>query len=291
MEKSNQQKGALCILCAALCFACMSACVWLVGDLPTFEKAFFRNFVAALAAGFIVRRQKLPLTVAKESRVFVLLRCIFGTCGLLFNFYAIDHLNLADANMLNKLSPFFAIIFSYFLLKEKVRFVQVLAVIGAFCGALLIIKPGNGLQVFPAVVGFLGGLGAGAAYTCVRKATMGGVPSPVIVLYFSLFSCVMCVPLIVTNFVLPTARQFLFLLLCGTFSAGGQFAITAAYSFAPAKEISVYDYSQVVFSAIIGFFLFGQVPDAFSIWGYVLIIAMAVLNFVYHNKFEPRENT
>lgn len=289
----NQRKGALCILCAALCFASMSACVRLMGDLPTFEKAFFRNFVAALAAAVIVRREKLPLAVEKENRLYVLLRCVFGTCGLLFNFYAIDHLNLADANMLNKLSPFFAIIFSYFLLKEKVKFIQALAVCGAFLGALLIIKPGgSGLQVFPAVLGFLGGMGAGAAYTCVRKATMGGVASPLIVLYFSLFSCLITLPFIALHFVMPTARQIVLLLLCGAFSAGGQFSITAAYSFAPAKEISVYDYAQVIFSAVIGFFLFGQIPDVHSILGYILIISMAVMNFVYQNKFAHRnENT
>ena len=193
--------------------------------------------------------------------------------------------------MLNKLSPFFAIIFSYFLLKEKVRPIQALAVIGAFLGAILIIKPGGNLQSFPALMGFLGGMGAGAAYTCVRKATMGGVPGPLIVLCFSCFSCIASLPLIVADFVVPTAKQLLLLLLCGVFGAGGQFAITMAYSFAPAKEISIYDYSQVIFSAIIGFFLFSQVPDAFSVLGYILIIAMAAMNFLYHKKLSKEENT
>ena len=91
------------------------------------------------------------------------------------------------------------------------------------------------------------------------------------------------------NFVVPTVRQIVMLLLCGAFSAGGQFAITAAYGFAPAKEISVFDYSQVIFSAIIGFFLFEQVPDVLSFLGYVLIISMGVMNFLYNKK--QSENT
>lgn len=288
----NQTKGALCILCAALCFAGMSALVRLAGDLPTFEKAFFRNFVAMFPAAWLVRRQGVSFRVPPACRTDVLLRCVFGTCGLLFNFYAIDRLNLADANMLNKLSPFFAIIFSYFLLKEKVRPVQALAVVGAFCGALLIIKPGgSSLRFLPALLGFLGGMGAGAAYTFVRRATAKGAAGPLIVLCFSCFSCVLCLPFIAADFVVPTARQVVLLLLCGLFGAGGQFAITAAYSFAPAKEISVYDYSQVVFSAVIGFFLFSQVPDALSILGYVLIITMAVVNFLYNKRQADLENT
>ena len=128
MSVSSRTKGILCILAAALCFSGMSAFVRLAGELPVFEKAFFRNFVAAIVAGITLYRSGTPFRIPKENRKFVLCRAIFGTIGLVANFYAIDRLNLADANMLNKLSPFFAIIFSYFLLKEKVRPVHALAV-------------------------------------------------------------------------------------------------------------------------------------------------------------------
>ena len=75
-------------------------------------------------------------------------------------------------------------------------------------------------------------------------------------------------------------RQLLFLLMAGVAGAGGQFAITAAYTYAPAREISVYDYTQVIFSALLGFFLFGQLPDRYSILGYVLICGMGVYMFL-----------
>ena len=67
-------------------------------------------------------------------------------------------------------------------------------------------------------------------------------------------------------------------------AAGGQFGITAAYYHAPAKEISIYDYSQIIFSTILGFFLFGQVPDRYSVLGYVIICAMALWMFVYNKN-------
>ena len=66
-------------------------------------------------------------------------------------------------------------------------------------------------------------------------------------------------------------------------AAGGQFAITAAYTHAPAREISVYDYSQLIFTTILGYFLFGDIPDGWSFLGYFIIIAMAVLVFLYNN--------
>ena len=71
------------------------------------------------------------------------------------------------------------------------------------------------------------------------------------------------------------------------FAAGGQFAITAAYTCAPSREISVYDYSQIVFAAVVGFFVFGDVPDVWSFVGYFIIIAMAVWMFIYNNRQTP----
>ena len=263
----------------------MSAFVRMAGDLPTFEKAFFRNFVAAIIVFITIITRRIPLRARKEARLYLLLRCVFGTAALVLNFYAIDKLDLADANMLNKLSPFFAIIFSFFLLKEKVRPIQAVVVAGAFLGALLIIKPsGNNLQLIPAVGGFFSGMGAGAAYTCLRKTTGMGVDSRIVVLCFSVFSCLFTLPFIAANFVMPTGRQLLLLILCGVCGAGGQFSITAAYTFAPAREISVYDYFQVIFGALLGFFLFDQLPDALSFLGYAVIILMAVINFIYNNR-------
>ncbi len=289
MQHTNRGKGIFYILCAAFCFSMMSIFVRLAGELPVFEKAFFRNFVAAAAAYLTIRKSKTPLQIPKSSFKFVLARAIFGTIGLTANFYAIDHLNLADANMLNKLSPFFAILFSYFLLKEKVRPVQGLAVLGAFVGALLIIKPtGANMEIFPALVGLLGGIGAGAAYTCLRRATQEGALGAVIVLFFSVFSCITLTPLMFSSFVMPSFGQLIMLLLCGLCATGGQFSITTAYTYAPAREISVYDYAQVIFSALLGYWLFDQTPDKWSILGYVVIIVMAVVNYWYNNRTPAR---
>ncbi|MFR5420791.1 MAG: EamA family transporter [Oscillospiraceae bacterium] len=124
-----------------------------------------------------------------------------GTLGLLCNFYAIGKLNLPDANMLNKLSPFFAIVFSIFLLREKPNLVQVLGVLVAFGGSVCIIKPSfDNPQTLPALAGALGGLGAGAAYTFVRYLGARGENGSRIVFYFSAFSCLVCLPLLLLDY-------------------------------------------------------------------------------------------
>lgn len=280
---NQKYKGIICILCAAFCFALMNTFVRLSGDLPSIQKSFFRNIVAAVFAFIILKKDGVKFSHNKGNLSLLIARSAFGTMGILCNFYAVDHLVLSDASMLNKMSPFFAIIFSYLFLREKINLVQGLGVIIAFIGSLFIIKPSfTNMALMPSIIGLLGGIAAGAAYTAVRKLGQKGEKGPYIVFFFSTFSCLVTLPYLIFNYHPMSMNQFIILLLAGLAAAGGQFAITAAYCYAPAKEISVYDYSQVIFSAIMGFFLFGQIPDGLSVIGYVLICGMAVLMFLYN---------
>lgn len=104
---SNRAKGTLCILMAALSFALMNTFVRLSGDVPSMQKAFFRNAVAAVFSFLIMLKNREPFHPPKKGHwVYLFARAFFGTVGLLCNFYAVDHLNLSDASMLNKMSPF-----------------------------------------------------------------------------------------------------------------------------------------------------------------------------------------
>ena len=176
------------IILSAFFFACMNVSVRLAGDLPSVEKSFFRNLVAAVFAAVILCKNRTVPKVDKKYWGPLILRCVCGTLGILCNFYAIDHLLVADASILNKLSPFFAIIFSFLLLKEKIRPAQAACVALAFIGCLFVVKPGfQNAALVPALIGVCGGLGAGIAYTMVRVLGTHGVKGPVIVFYFSFF--------------------------------------------------------------------------------------------------------
>lgn len=285
MQKENYVKGMLMIILSAFCFACMNVCVRLAGDVPSVQKSFFRNLVAAIFAAVILWKNQLRPKVKKEQWGSLALRCIFGTMGILCNFYAVDHLLVADASILNKLSPFFAIIFSFLLLKERIKPAQAGCVILAFVGCLFIVKPGfQNAELASAMIGVCGGLCAGIAYTMVRILGTHGVKGPVIVFYFSAFSCVAVLPWIIANYAPMTLTQVGVLLLAGLFAAGGQFSITAAYTYAPARKISIFDYSQVIFATILGFLLFQEIPDVYSFVGYGLIILASFCMFLYNRR-------
>ncbi len=289
MKQERYMKGMLLIIISAFCFACMNVCVRLSGDLPSAQKSFFRNLVAAFFAAILIWRNHINLRVERKEWGTLALRCIFGTLGILCNFYAVDHLLVADASILNKLSPFFIIVFSYFVLKEKIKPVQAVCVGLAFIGCLFVVKPGfHNAALVPALIGVAGGMGAGIAYTMVRKLGTHGVKGPLIVFYFSSFSCLSVVPWLIFNYIPMTPKQVGILLLAGLFAAGGQFTITAAYTFAPANKISIFDYTQILFATILGYFLFQEIPDRYSFIGYGLIILASFAMFLYNKKAGER---
>lgn len=285
MKISSKYKGILFIVLAAFFFSCMNVCVRLAGDLPTIQKSFFRNIVSFAIAAVLLLREKQGFRPANPKNWPILLgRAIFGTVGLLANFYAVDHLMLSDASMLNKMAPFFAVIASYVILREKITSMQGLTLLGAFTGALFIIRPTlSNMDLGPSLIGLFGGLCAGTAYTLVRLLGKRGEKNAIIVFLFSGFSCLVALPFLILDFHPMSLQQTLTLLGAGLAAAGGQFSVTAAYTNAPAREISVYDYSQVIFGALLGFFIFHDVPDLFSFIGYTLIIGMALLSFYFNN--------
>ena len=287
----RKYRGIVLIILSALFFAAMSMLVRLSGDLPVLQKCFFRNAVALLVATVLLVRKGYGFRPThRENLPWLLTRACFGTISTLCNFYAVDQLLLADASILNKMSPFFAVIISALLLKEKLSPLQGFTLAGAFVGALCIVKPTlSNMNLIPALVGLTSGFCAGVGFTLVRLLGQRGEKNSYIVFVFSAVSCAATLPKLLFDFTPMTWQQVVCLVCAGACAAVGQFCVTGAYGYAPAREISVYDYSQVIFSATMGFFLFGDVPDRYSVLGYFLICGMAVLNFWYSTRYLPRK--
>ena len=281
---SNRTKGIICILAAAFGFALMTAFVRAAGDVPVMQKSFFRNLVAMFIASIALVRSGIGFKIEKSYRLDIFFRCLFGTSGVIANFYAIGKLGIADANMLNKLAPFFAIVLSIPLLKEVPSKVDAISTLIAFIGALFIIRPtGVVAETIPAIIAVYGGFGAGTAYVFVRRASKKGENTPTIVFAFSAFSCLVTLPFLIFDYSPMSMRQFLSLIMAGVSASLGQFAITSAYRYAPAKELSVFDYTQVIFAALIGIVAFSETPVLLSIIGYAIIIGVSVVRWMKRN--------
>jgi drug/metabolite transporter (DMT)-like permease len=285
---SNRAKGIFFIVLSAALFAGMNMFVKLSGDLPVFQKVFFRNAIAALIAFIVLLKNKMSLKPSvKGSAKYLILRTSFGLLGIICNYYALDRLVLSDASILNKMSPFFAVVFAYIFTREKPKLYQWLTLAGALFGAMFVIKPSFANAAFvPALVGFLGGVGAGAAYGCVRRLGLMGEKNPYIVFFFSSVSTVVVLPVALIGYQPMSLIQLIFLLSAGVCAALAQFSITAAYTYAPPKEISVYDFSQIIFASLLSLIVFSELPDTLSLIGYLIIVSMAVLNYLIGGRIK-----
>ncbi len=278
---NNKTKGIVYIIISAFGFACTGIFVKLSGNIPSIEKTFYRNMVSLILAFILILIKKESFFGKRENQKYLLCRSILGTIGIVANFYAIDHLVLSDSVMLNKLSPFFVIIFSLIFLKEGIKNSQFIALIIAFLGSIFIIKPGFSSDIFPSLIGLTSAVFAGAAYTFVRY--LGNKEKfYTIVFYFSFVSIITILPFVIWVYKPITLTQFLYLMAAGTFASIAQFSLTAAYKYAPASEISIYDYTQILFAAMFGFLIFNEIPDQWSIIGYTLITGASVGIFIYN---------
>lgn len=286
---TNRSKGILSITASAFGFALMAMFVRLCDDcgeeISSFQKSFFRNIIAFAIAAAVFARSRARRGRDAETRpvnpttaALLAGRCIAGCLGIFANFYALSKIPIAEAMTLNKTAPFFTVLFSWLFLKEVPRTRQVSAIAIAFIGVLAVMRPGfssNGVCASLCALG--GGLGAGIAYTCVRELGVRKVNPAFIVLFFSAFSTIASIPFTVCGFTPMTPAQTVILLSAGAGAAIGQFGVTAAYRFAPPRQIAVYDYTNIIFTTALGLIVFGQVPDPVAILGFIAIIAAAAL--------------
>ena len=261
-------KGIAAIVASALGFALMAALVRLADDygepLSAFQKSFFRNLVAfAVAAAVYWRRRPrvanpappafAKATAGRRTTFLLIARAAFGTLGIFANFYALSHIPIATGQMLNKTAPFFTVAFAWAFLGERTLPRQAAALAVAFAGAMLVVKPGfAGAHAFPLAVGLLGGAAAGAAYACVRALRRRGADPAYIILYFSVFSCLAAVPLLLPGLKPMTFAPVAVLLGAGGAAAVGQFGVPLAYGYAAPRDVAVYDDASVLFAAAFG---------------------------------------
>lgn len=284
MVKAQKSKGIALIVTSAFFYALMSVFVSKAGDLPFFEKVLFRNLVSTAVAAWMLIKKHVPLRVSRDCVTPLILRAVFGTISVFCNYYAIDHLLLANSNSLSKLSPFFAILLSAIFLKEKVSRQQLLCIGIAFVGSLFLLLPALGTVGFSTLVGLMGGFAAGAVHVCLRSMKSRGTESAVIVLVFSVASTLIALVPTLIYYEPINFYQLSCLLMAGATCAVAQFSLTGAYRYAAPKDISIYESTQIIFSALLGLILFGQIPSLTNLIAYVLILIASYLLFCYHRK-------
>jgi len=266
------------MLISSFCFAVMSVAVKMADGIPVYEKVFFRNFFSVFLAYYIVKKNKAPLFGQAKSFPYLLGRSIFGVLGVIAMFYALERIDIATASTIQKLSQFWVLIFAGIFLKEKIKPKQFIYIIVALSGVVIASKPSTPSVLIPTMVCFSSSIFAGLAYTFVSKLREYEHPST-IVFIFSLFSTVVMIIPTAMNFYVFDGKEFLLLLVMGISAMGGQIFLTNSYHYAKASDVSIYAYTNVLFSAILAGIIWGVIPDFMSIIGIIVIILASFMNF------------
>jgi len=245
-------------------------------EIPIFEKAFAKNFIAIIIMIFIIKRKNIPFKL--NNTPLMVFRSVIGTLGMLTQFWAISLLPLSTAVILSSLSPFFVLFLAYFFLKEKIRPKSILAILIAMCGALLLVKPASGADLLPSLIGLSCAFLSAIAIVLIRNLKKYNPPE-INVLYFLIFSAILVFPFMPTDFVMPSLPQLAKLLSLGIFGALYQITLTIAYKYAEASKLAIYVYLNIIMSSIIAFFMFKEIPDFLSICGGFLIIMGGYTNY------------
>lgn len=285
---SERTKGAALMCTSALLFSAMQIPISLSGTtIPIMEQVFFRNIVTLILSFILIMRSGGSLFGTKKNQPLLFVRSAFGFLGLITQFYAVAHANQGDVSTMMKLSPFMITLWAAIFLKEKIRKVQVPALLIAFLGAAFVANPAFNSNLFPLFMAFLCAFFSSVSYTLLAyfKNKVDGMT---IIMHFSTFCVLACIPFMIFDFVMPTFKELLLLLLIGVFGGFGQIALTYAYRLATAAEISIYNYSGIVFSIILGYVFLGEVLDVTSVIGCALVIIAALITYIFSGEKSAR---
>lgn len=286
MMIKEKQKAALFMLIAAFFYAFMAGIVKSIEGIPVFEKLFFRNTFGMVFIVLITLRQRIPLKGV--NKIGLLGRGITGFIAAAFYYLALTKTPLGETVTISNTYPFLVLLLSAFFLKEKINKKHIIALILSFAGTLLIIRPG--FSVFNADYFFaiLTAVFTAITYTILKhvRETDSAV---VVVFYFSMISTLLCIPFMVFgHFVMPDTIQLLKLIALGLAGTFYQWCVSTAYKYAPAGEISIYSYTSIVFSAIMGIVIWGELPAFASILGMIAIFGGAFVIFRKDAKNEDQ---
>ncbi len=270
------RRGIIFALLAPLFFSIMNVLAkFSTAGLPSSEVVFFRSIISSSILLAIIGYRREPLIINNAS--LLILRGIFGACGLLGVFYTLSKIKLADASILLQLNPIFVALFAAIFLKEKLPKNFFLLFGSALLGAGLIINPTTNLSFsFPALIGVLSAISAAMAYTCVRQLSKTNSTN-IIILFYMLIASILSFPLMLSSFVMPNFFQLMALLGIGLTSSLAQICLTKAYQLENAATVALISYIGVLLHFFWGALLWGEWVSTNTIFGAFFIMVPCLL--------------
>jgi len=273
----NRGRGIALIVTGFFWAAVMGAVTKSLHHVSPLLTLFFQYAIAFLC--FVPSGVRMGPAALRTQRVGLqIFRSLAGSaCQLLF-FFSLGSLPLLDASLLSNSAPLFIPLVVWLWFRKPVtRTVWVSLLIG-LAGVVLTIHPGPQLLRNPAaLLALASGVLSAIALVATNRLAETDPPSRTLLWNFGV-STVLLTPVAVVVWTPPSARAWLMLLSVGVLYALTQWFIILAYRYAGAAELSPFNYSVVVFSGILGWMFFANVPGLSAVAGTVLISAGGILS-------------
>lgn len=256
---------------------------------PVFEIVFFRNVFAFVPLALYIWRTA-GFGVLKTRRPFGhLSRSAVGLVGMVCGFSAVQRLPLSEATALQFASPLFMTALSALLLHEAVGRHRWGAVIVGFVGVMIMARPLPGqMNLVGATFGLLSALGAAGAMVAIRQIS-DTERGPTIVFYFTLAGTVLgFVASSLLGWTVPDVQTLGLLVLTGVVGGVAQMLLTEALRAAPIGVVAPFDYTQLVWAALLGLVIWGEVPHPATLVGAAIVAASGV--YILHRELRSRRN-
>jgi len=276
----NPLLGIALVLVATLVFSVMGALVRYLGQsIPLGEIVFARSFFALIPLlAFLAWRHELTTALRVNSLFAHVSRSLTGVAGMFMNFAALALLPLADATAISFAAPIFSVVLAALFLGEVVRIRRWSAVGVGFVGVLVMLSPyvGSGPLDAGATLGALlalaGAFTVAGAMTQVRHLSRTETTGS-LVFYFSVMCCLCGLATLPWGWVVPSARELGLMVAMGLLGGIGQILITESYRHASAAVLAPFAYTAMIYSIVIGYVWFSEVPEAIVLVGAVIVIA------------------
>jgi drug/metabolite transporter (DMT)-like permease len=280
-------RAALLMVTGCLLFSIMGALVKLLGQrLDSFQIAFFRCFFGFLAILPFVLRKKGHHALRTTHFYGHFLRGTAGVAAMVAGFYATTRLPLTDSTAISFTAPLFMILTAVFMLGEKVRWRRGTATVIGFIGVLVMVRPDNGTLDIAAMVALFAAFLVALSTTLIKRLSATEEALTILV-YFGLFSSILtAIPAYLVWRPL-TADELALLAVMGALGAVGQFCQVRAFAAGELMAIAPIDYSRLIFAGIMGFLLFAELPDRYTLVG-ALIIVGSTLYIAYREAHLSR---
>lgn len=271
---SRERLVGIALMCAALlCFSALDASAkWLGQDLPTLQVVFARYLGSVILIGIFVNGLTTPGVARSNRPALQVLRSLFLLGGTLLNFLALRWLQLAETMAIMFSTPFLVALIAGPLLGERVGPRRLAAIVVGFLGVLVVVRPGlAGFQ--PAALLSLGAALSNALYGVTTRMLAGTDSSRTTLLYSGLVGVAVTAP--IAPFLWeapPSATAWLVLGGLGLFGAVGHWLLILAHARAPASVLSPFFYTQIVWMLALGWFIFGDLPDAWTLLGAFIVV-------------------